>query len=109
MPESLRSLEVRASDGTSVARTGPNAEEEKLLVQRIQSGETELFYQLIRPYERRAYVIALTILKNNADAEDVVQEALLKAFTHLAQFRAESRFSTWLTQIAINEARMKLR
>jgi len=109
MPESLRSLEMRASEGTSVARTGISAEEEKLLVQRIQSGETELFYQLIRPYERRAYVIALTILKNNADAEDVVQEALLKAFTHLAQFRGESRFSTWLTQIAINEARMKLR
>jgi len=109
MPESLRRLEVPASDGTSVAQTGLSAEEEKVLIRRIQSGERETFYQLIRPYERRVYVIALTILKNNADAEDVVQEALLKAFTHLPQFRAESRFSTWLTQIAINEARMKRR
>jgi RNA polymerase sigma-70 factor, ECF subfamily len=109
MPESLPRLEAPASDGTSVAQTGLSAEEEKHLIQRAQSGEPELFYQLIRPYQRRVYVIALTILKNNADAEDVVQEALLKAFTHLAQFRAESRFSTWLTQIAINEARMKLR
>jgi RNA polymerase sigma-70 factor (ECF subfamily) len=109
MPESLPRLEAPASDGTSVAQTGLSAEEEKHLIQRAQSGEPEVFYQLIRPYQRRVYVIALTILKNNADAEDVVQEALLKAFTHLAQFRAESRFSTWLTQIAINEARMKLR
>jgi RNA polymerase sigma-70 factor (ECF subfamily) len=51
----------------------------------------------------------LAILRNPADAEDVAQEAMLKAFTHLKQFRAEARFSTWLIQIAVNEARMRLR
>jgi RNA polymerase sigma-70 factor (ECF subfamily) len=63
----------------------------------------------VRPYERRVYAIVFTILRNQADAEDAVQEAFLKGFVHIGQFRAESRFSTWLVQIAINEARMKIR
>ncbi len=49
------------------------------------------------------------ILRNEADAEDVAQEAVLKAFKHIRQFRAESRFSTWLIQITVNEARMRIR
>jgi len=109
MPDPLRTWEASVSDLTGVDRAASGAGEEKLLIQRIRAGESDLFYQLIRPYERRIYVIAFTIVRNQADAEDVVQEALLKAFTHLAQFRNEARFSTWLTQIAINEARMKLR
>src|SRR6266436_641762 len=64
---------------------------------------------LIRPYERRVFVIAFTILRNEADAEDAAQDAFLKAFKYLAQFRFESRFSTWLIQVAINEARLRLR
>ncbi len=55
------------------------------------------------------YAAAFAILRNEADAEDVVQEAVLKAFKHIRQFRAESRFSTWLTQITVNEARMRRR
>ncbi|MGH8335920.1 MAG: sigma-70 family RNA polymerase sigma factor, partial [Gammaproteobacteria bacterium] len=54
-------------------------------------------------------VMAFSILRSEADAEDAAQEAFLKAFKHLAQFRSESRFSTWLIQIALNEARMRLR
>jgi RNA polymerase sigma-70 factor (ECF subfamily) len=82
---------------------------EEVLIRRIQNGEQELFYDLVKPYERRVYTAAFAILRNPADAEDVAQEAVLKAFTHLRQFRAEARFSTWLIQIAVNEARMRLR
>jgi len=83
--------------------------DEAMLIRRVVDGETELFYELIRPYERRLYSAALAILRNESDAEDVTQEAVLKAFKHLRQFRAESRFSTWLIQITVNEARMRRR
>jgi len=79
------------------------------LIRRVQDGERELFYELVRPYERRVYSTAFAILRNEADAEDAAQEALLKAFKHIRQFRAEARFSTWLIQIVVNEARMRLR
>src|ERR1700719_4271632 len=79
---------------------------EETLIRRIREGEHELFYELIRPYERRVYSAALAILRNEADAEDAAQEAVLKAFKHIRQFRAEARFSTWLIQITVKEARM---
>jgi RNA polymerase sigma-70 factor (ECF subfamily) len=82
---------------------------EQTLLQRIRDGEHEVFYELIRPYEGRVYAAALAILRNEADAEDVAQEAFLKAFKHIRQFRAEARFSTWLIQITVNEARMRRR
>src|SRR5713226_4947720 len=82
---------------------------EETLIRRIREGEHELFYELIRPYERRVYSAALAILRNEADAEDAAQEAVLKAFKHIRQFRAEARFSTWLIQITVNEARMRKR
>ncbi len=75
----------------------------------IVRGETHLFHDLIRPYERSVYVMVLSLLQNEADAEDAAQEAFLKAFRNLAKFRAESKFSTWLISIALNEARSKLR
>ena len=83
--------------------------EEGTLIRRIRSGESELFYELVRPYEGRVYAATYAILRNEADAEDAAQEALLKAFKNLGQFRQESRFSTWLLQIAVNEARMRRR
>src|ERR1700722_13656385 len=79
------------------------------LIQRIKSGEQDLFYQLIQPYERRIYAAALAILRNEADAEDIAQDSILKAFRHLSQFRGEAKFSTWLLQITVNEARMRRR
>ena len=82
---------------------------EEVLIRRIRDGEHDLFYQLIRPYERRVYSAAFAILRNEADAEDVAQEAMLKALKHIRQFRAEARFSTWLIQITVNEARMRRR
>ncbi|HTA21977.1 MAG TPA: sigma-70 family RNA polymerase sigma factor [Terriglobales bacterium] len=82
---------------------------EEALIRRIREGEQELFYELIRPYERRVFAATLAILRNESDAEDAAQEAVLKAFKHIRQFRAEARFSTWLIQIAVNEARMRRR
>jgi RNA polymerase sigma-70 factor, ECF subfamily len=82
---------------------------EHQLMQRIRAGETDLFYELIRPYERGVFFAAASMLGNDADAEEVAQEAMLKAFKNLASFRQESKFSTWLIQIAMNEAKMKLR
>jgi RNA polymerase sigma-70 factor (ECF subfamily) len=83
--------------------------DERALIRRIQKGERQLFYELVRPYERRVYAATFAILRNEADAEDAAQEAFLKALTHIEQFRAEAQFSTWLIQIAVNEARMRLR
>jgi RNA polymerase sigma-70 factor, ECF subfamily len=82
---------------------------EQRLIERIRDGEHEPFYELVRPYERRLYTAAFLILRNEADAEDCVQEAVLKAFKHIGQFRAEAKFSTWLIQITLNDARMRRR
>jgi RNA polymerase sigma-70 factor (ECF subfamily) len=79
------------------------------LVRRVRGGDADLFYELVRPYERRVYSAAFAILRNSADAEDAAQEAILKAFRHINQFREEARFSTWLIQIAVNEALMRRR
>jgi len=79
------------------------------LISRVLSGDHEAFYELVRPYERAIYFAAMGVLNNAADAEEVAQEAVLKAFNNLSKFRAESKFSTWIIQITINEARMKFR
>src|SRR6202453_4900747 len=98
MPGRVISLERPAEQGN-----------EEMLLRRVLAGERDLFYELIRPYERRVYAAAFAILRNEADAEDVAQEAILKAFKHIQQFRAEARFSPWLIQITVNEARMRKR
>jgi len=87
----------------------PACSVERQLIQRVRNGEHEVFYDLIQPYERRVWGAAFAILHNEADAEDAAQEAVMKALKHIRQFRAEARFSTWLIQIAVNEARMRRR
>ena len=82
---------------------------EQELIAQVQRGHPELFYELVRPYERRVFAAALAILRNEADAEDAAQEAMLKALANIQQFRSESRFSTWLIQITVNEALMRRR
>src|ERR1039458_2027980 len=82
---------------------------EQDLILNVQRGQHELFYELVRPYERRVYAPALAILRTEHDAEDAAQEAMLKAFANIRQFRAEARFSTWLIQITVNEALMRRR
>jgi len=79
------------------------------LIRRVKNGEHDLFYQLIQPYEGRVFATAMAISRNEADAEDIAQDSILKAFRHISQFRGEAKFSTWLLQITINEARMRKR
>jgi len=82
---------------------------EAVLIARILAGEKELFHELIRPYERMVYLTLLAIVKNETDAEDGAQETVISAYRHLASFRGDAKFSTWLTTIAINEGRKRLR
>jgi RNA polymerase sigma-70 factor (ECF subfamily) len=79
------------------------------LVAAAKCGNTQAFEQLVIRYERRVLAIAQRILNNREDAEDVMQESFHKAFVHLSAFREKSRFSTWLTRIAVNESFMVLR
>ncbi len=79
------------------------------MIAAILSGDNELFHKLIRPHERSVYLMALSLLHNEAEAEDAAQEAFLKAYRNLSRFRAEARFSTWLISIVLNEARGRLR
>jgi RNA polymerase sigma-70 factor, ECF subfamily len=85
------------------------ATNEASLIRRVLDGETELFHELIRPYERLVYVTIYAILKNEAEAEDGAQETIISAFRNLKSFRGEAKFSTWLVTIAMNEARKRLR
>ena len=85
------------------------AAREAELIARIVGGEKELFHELIRPYERMVYLTVLSIVMNEADAEDGAQEAVINAYRHLGSFRSEAKFSTWLTTIAINEGKKRLR
>ena len=79
------------------------------MIAAILAGDTQLYHELIRPHERSVYLMALSFMKNESDAEDIAQEAFLKAFRNLSTFRAESKFSTWLISITLNEARSRLR
>jgi RNA polymerase sigma-70 factor (ECF subfamily) len=79
------------------------------LVAEAKAGSYEAFEELVSRYENKIYRLGVNITGNSEDAEDVLQEAFLKAFQHLAEFREDSRFYTWLVRIAVNEALMKLR
>jgi RNA polymerase sigma-70 factor (ECF subfamily) len=79
------------------------------LIRSICRGQKDLFHELIRPYERGIYLAAFSVLHNQADAEEAVQEALLKAFAHLHELRSDEKFKSWLFLIAVNEARMRRR
>jgi RNA polymerase sigma-70 factor (ECF subfamily) len=102
-------LQLEPTRHMAGAASAASPETELSLIERVCNGENELFYELVRPYERAVFVAAQSVLQNESDAEDVAQEAVVKAFEHLKGFRRESKFSTWLIQIAINEARMRLR
>ena len=79
------------------------------VVKRVLAGETALYEILMRRYNQRLYRVARSILRNDGDAEDVMQEAYVRAYEHLNQFAGEAKFSTWLTKIAVYEALGRLR
>lgn len=82
-------------------------EDDFLLVDRVLTGDRRAFEPLVRKHERRVFRVTLAVLGNMEDAEEAMQDAFVKAFRHLDQFRKESRFTTWLTRIAVNEAIQK--
>ena len=90
-------------------RVGEPVTEEQALVQAAKCGEVAAFEDLVRRYDRNVFRIAQHITQNREDAEDVVQDAFLKAYENLDQFQGQSKFYTWLVRIAVNEALMKLR
>lgn len=84
-------------------------ENEATLVAEAKEGNPEAFTALVNQYERNIFRLALNITSNKEDAEDVLQETFLKAYTHLGRFQGNSRFYTWVVRIAVNESLMKLR
>lgn len=108
-PELQDTLLPQAPTNGQQSPTERSPQAANALVERVRAGETQLFYDLVSPYESRVYAAAIAVLQNPADAEDVMQEAFLKAFAHLASFRREARFGTWLIQITLNVARSKRR
>lgn len=85
------------------------ASDDLALVHASKRGDLSAFEKLVKRYDRKLFRIAQHLTHNREDAEDVVQEAFLKAFLHLGQFREDAKFSTWLIRIAMNQSLMMLR
>ena len=84
-------------------------ENEAELISRILAGDRDRYHELIAPYERMVYMSVFSLLRNEEEAENCAQEAFLKAYRHLAEFKGESKFGSWLVRVALNEAKMQLR
>lgn len=85
--------------------TGPGSAE-LLLIERVLAGDKNLFHDLIRPYEHGAFLLAFSILRNQDDAEEAVQQAMLKIYSHLAELAERDKFKQWAMRVIENEARM---
>lgn len=96
-----------AMDVTVNAGTGEQSDE--ALIEQFLGGNTAVFELLMRRYNERVYRAARSVVRDEQEAEDVMQQAYVNAFTHLRQFNGAARFSTWLTRIAINEALARVR
>ena len=79
---------------------------EPLLIQRVLAGEKDLFHELIQPYERGAFLLAYSILRNHDDAEEIVQQGMVKIFVHLADLTERDKFKQWALRVIENEAKM---
>jgi RNA polymerase sigma-70 factor, ECF subfamily len=97
--ETVGTLEKAASEGWT----------DEEIVERVKAGDTALYEIIMRRYNQRLYRVARAILRDDAEAEDVMQDAYVRAFEHLHQFVGRAPFSTWLTRIAVNEALGRLR
>lgn len=109
MPNLSDAKQHPALDGSATPGGRRPDVKESELIRWVKEGDVDAFHNLVRPYERAIFLAALSLVRNEADAEDVAQEAILKAFKNLSRFRQEAKFSTWIIQISINEAKMKLR
>jgi RNA polymerase sigma-70 factor, ECF subfamily len=97
------------AQAVSSAATKPETLTDEEIVFRVRTGETALYEIIMRRYNQRLYRVARAILHNDGEAEDVMQDAWVRAYEHLGQFAARAPFSTWLTRIAVNEALGRLR
>lgn len=105
-PTTIAAPEAQAGvPPTPVAEPHPDI----ALVERAKAGDTAAFEVLVRQYDRQIYRTALHITQNREDAEDITQDVFFKAFQKLEQFLGNSKFSTWLVRIAVNESLMRLR
>jgi RNA polymerase sigma-70 factor, ECF subfamily len=96
--------------GTSSAMVRDDADQPDMaVIDQVLHGQTALFELLMRRYNERVYRAARSIVRDDQEAEDVMQQAYVNAFMHLRQFNGSARFSTWLTRIAINEALARVR
>lgn len=98
---------MQAANGNKAA--GGGGFDEAPLLERARAGDDAAFSELVKYYERKVFRLARNITQNDEDAEDVLQEAFLKAYTNLDRFHGDSKFYTWVVRIAVNEALMKLR
>jgi RNA polymerase sigma-70 factor, ECF subfamily len=105
--ELIAQVDATTAENKGAARTPTDPD--LVLVAAAKNGKHAAFEALLEQYESRIFRLAQNVTQNREDAEEVIQDAFLRAFTHLGSFQGESRFSTWLTRIAINEALMKLR
>src|SRR6185369_15269216 len=96
----LIGMDTLASAGAALTAAAPDAE----IVRRVQAGDSALFEILMRRHNQRVYRVVRAVVKDEADVEDVMQQAYINAFTHLQQFEERSQFSTWLVRIALHEA-----
>src|SRR5277367_109381 len=87
----------------------PAGFDEGSLVAKAKAGDAQAFTDLVNRYQNKIYRLAKHITQNDEDAEDVLQEAFLKAYEHLDGFQGNSKFYTWIVRIAVNESLMKLR
>jgi RNA polymerase sigma-70 factor (ECF subfamily) len=91
------------------ASPGPDAATDQDVIAQVLAGNTALFELLMRRYNERLFRVARAIVRDEAEAEDVMQQAYLNAFTHLDQFNGTAQFSTWLIRIAVHEALARVR
>ena len=99
---------VVLTPGENGTRNFENISDEAVIA-RVRAGERDLFEIIMRRYNQRLYRVTRSIVRNDAEAEDVVQDAYVRAYTNLAQYAGEAKFSTWLTRIAVNEGLRRLR
>ena len=100
---------MSAPQQANPAASAAARDDEHLLVAAAKAGNSAAFETLVSRYERKIFRLAQNITHNREDAEDVMQDAFLKSYEHLAEFQGDSRFYTWLVRITVNEALMRLR
>ena len=94
---------------TTAIGAAANVMTDEEVISRVRAGETALFEVIMRRYNQRLFRVTRAILGNDGEAEDVTQDAYVRAYEHLDQFEGRAQFSTWLTKIAVHEALARLR